>query len=234
MRERPRTFHSGAIRAHRKGADPSVNPNHRPSDAGRVRPDKLDRQRHIPAVGLLTAGGRQDATVELAGCLLCLDPADAGQHHRVLLHADGAGQPEPLGTATLLLELGPADPTAQLAASPPVGVGPVEVAQGLLRGALGYLIQPTVAGGALEPVEQPVQVHGVQGLAAALPGLAADGQAPVPGPTCRAGMVGQRRSLGSGGASSYRNAWWTSMTGCYRPDPTGPPLGHILLMHAYT
>jgi hypothetical protein len=31
----------------------SVDPHHRPSDAGRVGPGNLDRQRDIPTVGLL-------------------------------------------------------------------------------------------------------------------------------------------------------------------------------------
>src|SRR5919108_3129489 len=47
-----------------------------------------------------------------------------------------------------------------------VGVGPVEIAQRLLWGALGHLVQPGEPGGTLEPVEQPVKVDGSQRLAA--------------------------------------------------------------------
>ena len=104
--KRPGAVDPGPIGADREGLDAPVHADHRPGDCDRVGAGHLDGQCHIPAVGLPAAAGRQDATAELASRLLGLDPADAGQHHRIQLHADGAGQPEPLGTAALLLELG--------------------------------------------------------------------------------------------------------------------------------
>src|SRR6266516_1107188 len=106
------------------------------------------------------------------------DPTDPWQDHRAILDAEGAGQPEPIRTAAPLLEPREPDPPASLLATPKVRKGAVQIPQGFLGGALGDLIQPGVAGGALEPVEQPVQFHRSQGLVAALEGFPAHRQAP--------------------------------------------------------
>jgi hypothetical protein len=188
--DRPRTVAQGAqvtpqrlgaidrraVGADREGVDAPVDADHRPGNRGRVGSSHLDGQRAVPAVGLPPAGRRQDSPAplrELAGRLLRGDTTEPWQHHRVGLHLDGAGQPEPVGAAAPLLPPGQSHPPAGLPALPEHLVGAVEVAQRLLWCALGHLIEPAIARRALEVVEQPVQLDAAQGLTPPLEGLAA-------------------------------------------------------------
>src|SRR6266545_3605984 len=142
--QRPGIVDSSAIGADREPGDAPVHPDHRTLNGRRVWPVDLHGQRAVPAVSLLPAGGRQDPPIKLAGRLLGGYPADPGQHDRAILDPDRAGQAEPLRAAAAFLPPGQTDPPAARAATPGVGVGPIQVTQRFLGGALGHLVQPAV------------------------------------------------------------------------------------------
>ncbi len=116
----------------------------------------LHLKRDEPAASPLRDACREDMS-GLALCrevssLLELDPSQAGKLNSVLFDVDRAGESEGAQAALAALEAGEADLPLELSLllelGPPeeVGVRAVQVAQGLLGGAFGDLVEPGVFG----------------------------------------------------------------------------------------
>jgi len=157
-------------------------------------------QRYVPAIGCPAHAGTQNLALQLAARLLQAQPAQPRQSHPALPNGDGAGQPKGVTAFPFLLESRRTSPPPPLLGSSSHDlrkealIRTIQVAQGLLRGALGERIHPGELAG-LEPVQLSVQLNGLGAATGPCEVRLPPGQAPVVGEAGAAGVLGQVRSL---------------------------------------